>query len=269
MKSILIAATTAMCLTTTSLNADIIMGIVPQQSPLKLLKVWSPIAKYLSEQTGDKVIFKTEKSIGKFEKVLYSGGYDFAYMNPYHYVVANKAIGYTAEIRANKDIRGILVMKNIDGIKDIKDKKYTYLFPSPNAFAATLLTKYDLAEKYGVTLETLSNSRYVNSHDSVYKGVSRGIGNIGGGIERTFKNLNDEKAKKSLHVVHTTDAYPSHPFAFKPTMTEENKKKIVDALLNMPKHYLDALSMKSLKHTDNAEYDSVKKLAIKLNLIKE
>ena len=55
------------------LNADIVMGVVPQQSPLKLLKAWSPITKYLSEQTGENIIFKTESSITKFEKVLYSG----------------------------------------------------------------------------------------------------------------------------------------------------------------------------------------------------
>ena len=56
------------------LHADIIMGVVPQQSPLKLQKVWQPIAEYLSEKTGEKVIFKTEKSINKFEEVLYKGG---------------------------------------------------------------------------------------------------------------------------------------------------------------------------------------------------
>lgn len=255
---------TTLCLS--PLNADIVMGVVPQQSPLKLLKAWSPITKYLSEQTGENIIFKTEASITKFEKVLYSGGYDFAYMNPYHFTVANKTQGYEAKVRAKKNIKGILVMKEGSDITDIKNKNATYLFPAPNAFAATLLNKYDLLEKYGVPIEVLNKAKYVNSHDSVYKGISRDLGDVGGGIERTFNALNDEKTKESLTIVHTTKAYPSHPIAFNPTMKEETKNKIIHALMNMPSSYLQKLKIKKLRLTDNEEYEPVKKLAAKLKV---
>lgn len=256
-------------ITSITANADIVMGVVPQQSPLKLLKVWKPIAGYLSEKTGEKIIFKTEKSINKFEEVLYRGGYDFAYMNPYHYVVANKKQNYIAEVRADKNIRGILVINNKDSIEKLKDKNSLYIFPSPNAFAATLLTKYDLVEQYGVDIETINKARYVNSHDSVYKGISRGIAQVGGGIERTFKNMNDKRTKESIKIIHTTKAYPSHPFAFKPSMKNEVKKKIVDALLTMPQELLKTLSVKKLKKIEHDEYKSVESLAIKLQIMPE
>ena len=249
-----------------SLHADIVMGIVPQQSPLKLFKSWSPIAQYLSKVTGEKIIFKTEKSITEFEKVLYSGGYDFAYMNPYHLIVAYKTQAYHAELRAKKNIQGILVMKKGDTIEKIKNKNISYLFPAPNAFAATLLTKYDLLQKHGVNIEILNKAKYVNSHDSVYKGVSRGLGDIGGGIQRTFNALDDEKTKSSLHIVHTTKQYPSHPFAFKPSMKDEMKTKIINALLNMPSSYLNKLKIKELRKTNNDEYAPIKELATKLKV---
>ncbi len=179
-------------------NADVVMGIVPQQSPLKLLKMWEPIAEYLSEKTSEKVIFKTEKSISKFEEVLYKGGYDFAYMNPFHFIVANKVQGYEARVRATKNLRGILVQKKASQKNKSIDNNSRFLFPAPNAFAATLLIKYDLVQKYNVNLSVLNKALYVNSHDSVYKGISRGIGDFGGGIERTFNNLNDMKTKNAL-----------------------------------------------------------------------
>ena len=252
----------------TLLHADVVMGVVPQQSPLKLLKVWGPIAAYLSQEIGENVVFKTEKSIGKFEKVLYSGGYDFAYMNPYHFVVAHKVQGYEAKVRASKNIKGILVQKKGTSKEKVLDKHSRFLFPAPNAFAATLLTKHELLQKYNMDLNVLNKAvRYVNSHDSVYKGVSRGIGDIGGGIERTFNSLSDMKTKNSLDIVHTTKAYPSHPFAFKPTMPKELKRKIADALLSMPQMYLKPLKMKALKAINNDEYDSVKALAIKLKIM--
>ncbi len=250
-----------------TLHADIIMGVVPQQSPLKLQKVWQPIASYLSNKTGEKVIFKTEKSISKFEKVLYSGGYDFAYMNPYHYVVANQKQGYLATVRATNDIKGILVVKKGSDISRLNDDEARYLFPSPNAFAATLLTKYELIRDFNVDPRVLDKARYVNSHDSVYKAVSRGVGDVGGGIERTFKNLNDPQTKDTLRIVHTTKAYPSHPFALHPSLDKRVSKKIVEALLTMPEPLQHSLSIKGLKKVDNDEYISVKNLALKLQIM--
>ncbi len=249
--------------------ADILMGVVPQQSPLKLQQVWQPIAAYLTEKTGEKVIFKTEKSISKFEDVLYSGGYDFAYMNPYHYIIAHKKQGYLAKIRAKKDIKGILVMHKDSSIKTLNDDKARFLFPAPYAFAATLLTKYELIEKFKVDPKVLDKARYVNSHDSVYKAVSRGIGDIGGGIERTLKNLNDLQTKDNLIIVHTTKAYPSHPFAFRPSLDQAVSKKITQALLEMPEPLQESLSIKGLKKVDDSEYTSVEKLALKLQIMPE
>lgn len=251
------------------LNAEIILGVVPQQSPLKLQKVWQPIAMYLSEKTGEKITFKTEKSINQFEKVLYAGGYDFAYMNPYHYVVAHKKQAYSAKVRATKNIKGILVMKKGSSKKTIHADNARYLFPSPNAFAATLLTKYELVETFKVDPKVLEKARYVNSHDSVYKATSRGIGDIGGGIVRTFNSLNDTQTKENLVIVHTTKAYPSHPFAFKPNLDEQVTKKIIEALLHMPEPLLKSLSIKGLKKIDHAEYTSVENLALKLKIMRE
>ena len=45
-------------------SQEITLGVVPQQSPLELSKKWLPITNYLSEKTGIKVVFKTEKSNG-------------------------------------------------------------------------------------------------------------------------------------------------------------------------------------------------------------
>lgn len=101
------------------------LGIVPQQSPLKLFKAWKPIADHLSKATGHEIVFKTERSIAEFEKVLYSGGYDMAYVNPYHFVVAHRTQNYQAVVRDGKVIRGVLVANdsNNDFDRLIKSKK--------------------------------------------------------------------------------------------------------------------------------------------------
>ncbi|MDP3301884.1 MAG: PhnD/SsuA/transferrin family substrate-binding protein, partial [Sulfuricurvum sp.] len=85
----------------------------------------------------------------------------------------------------------------------------------------------------------------------------RGIGEIGGGIERTFNDLNDEETKSSLIIVHKTKPYPSHPFAFHPTLSKKTQEKITQALLKTPDALLIALRMKHLSEIQDSEYSSI------------
>ncbi len=248
----------------------ITLGVVPQQSPLTLAKSWTPVIQYLEKETGEKVDLKIENSIQKFEEVLYSGGYDIAYMNPYHYILANEKKSYMAKVRADEDLVGILVINKssqINNIEDVKGKKF--LFASPNAFAATLLTKYELSKKYNINIDKNEQFTYVNSHDSVYKGVARGIGDVGGGIERTFFALEDNDAKESLKILYKTQAYPSHPIAFNPSLSQDVQKKFIIALMNIPKELLKDLNMENIIKTDDKEYNVVRDIAKVLSLPKE
>ena len=245
------------------------LGVVPQQSPVKMFKSWKPIVDYLSESTGFKIRLKTEKSIAEFEKVLYKGGYDFSYMNPFHFTIANQRQNYRAVVRASKNIKGILVMKKDqpDMKALITNDKTQFLFPSPNAFAATLLIKYELLTKFGVNLTEKGNFKYVNSHDSVYKGVARNIGQLGGGIQRTFNNFNVNADKDKIAEVYQTAAYPSHPIAVNPSMPREDCEKIIQALLDMPEELKTLLSVKKMIGTSNDEYSVIQELAEKLDIV--
>lgn len=243
---------------------EIVLGVVPQQSPLKLAKKWSKVTSYLYSETGIKVIFKTEKSIPKFEKELYAGKYDIAYMNPYHFVVANDVQKYEAFTRAKKNIVGILLAKEKEvGFNPSNLKGKTFLFPAPNAFAATLLTKFELKEKFAFDVDKEAKVLYVNSHDSVYKGIARDIGYLGGGIIRTFNNFNEGKDKNSINIVYKTNAYPSHPIAAHPRVAKEDIEKLQAAFLSMPNDIKKTLSIKAFKVTNSAEFDVIKKIGVK------
>jgi len=245
-------------------STEISLGVVPQQSPLKLAKKWKAITQYLEKETGIKVIFKTESSIPKFEKKLYAGAYDISYMNPYHFVVANKTKKYEAFIRAKKNIVGILLAKQdkIDfSTKNLENK--VFLFPAPNAFAATLLPKFELKEKFGFDIDKQARVLYVNSHDSVYKGISREIGFLGGGIIRTFNNFKNKNDKDKLHIVYKTKPYPSHPIAYNPRVKKSDIKKLEKAFLNMPKDLKKILSIKQFRTTTTSEFDIIKNIGVK------
>lgn len=236
-------------------------GIVPQQSAKKLARKWGPILQQLSEETGLSLKFATAKDIPTFEKRLAAGEYDFAYMNPYHFTVFNKSPGYVAIAhQAKKSIQGILVVHKDSNITNLPDLQNTTLaFPSPAAFAASLLPQAEL-KKSGISYEP----RYVSSHDSVYLNVARGLAPAGGGVMRTFKNT-DPKVRDQLKIFWRTEKYTPHAFAAHPNVTTEDRKILQLALSQLENSQegmalLNSINFEGITPADNMQWDDVRAL---------
>lgn len=240
-------------------------GVVPQQSAQKLARLWTPILQYWSNQTGHEFRFKTAKNIPSFEERLAAGEYDFAYMNPYHYTVFSQTPGYRAIAReSNKQIRGIIVVPKESKIETLAElAEQTLAFPSPAAFAASVLPRAKLS------IEEISFSpKYVSSHDSVYLGVARGLYAAGGGVIRTFQNI-DPGVRQQLRVLWKTDGYTPHAFAAHPEVPPEVSKQLVQVMQAMAddkqaKMLLKALKLKGLQAATDQDWDDVRGLGIDL-----
>jgi len=240
-------------------------GIVPQQSASQLAKLWIPILNYLSKKTGYKFQFKTAKNIPIFEKRVSQGEYDIAYMNPYHYTVYHDAPGYEAIAKAkNKRIKGIIVVpkdSNYSNLEELDGHKLA--FPSPAAFAASILTRSEFTRR-GIKFE----EKYVSSHDSVYRNVASGRMSAGGGVIRTFKNIAPEVNNK-LRILWITPGYTPHAIAVNPRIPTQVRKHIQQAMVDMDKDkegkvLLKSIKIKGLEEAHNSDWDDVRKLDIKL-----
>jgi phosphonate transport system substrate-binding protein len=238
-------------------------GIVPQQSSKKLARLWGPVLKKLSEDTGLTIKFATAKDIPTFEKRLAAGEYDFSYMNPYHFTIFNRAPGYAALARQrNKKNKGIIVVKKDSELRELEDLKgMTLAFPSPAAFAATLLSQAELNRK-GIEF----TPKYVSSHDSVYLSVARGLLPAGGGIVRTFKNI-DPAIREQLRIFWTSDGFTSHAFAAHPNVSVDNRELVADALAKLEStdtglDLLKSLNFKGMQSAEDKDWDDVRNLQI-------
>lgn len=238
-------------------------GIVPQQSSKKLARLWGPVLKQLSDDSGFTLKFSTAKDIPTFEKRLADGEYDFAYMNPYHFTVYNKSPGYTALAhQRNKEIKGIVVVKKdskLTGLEGLENK--TLAFPSPAAFAATILSQAQLNK-----LNIDFNSKYVSSHDSVYLAVARGLLPAGGGIVRTFNNT-DPVVRDKLRILWKSDGFTPHAFAAHPDVPDEVQQKVANAILGLETtergmELLSTLNFKGIQPAENKDWDDVRELQI-------
>ncbi|MDW6003217.1 phosphate/phosphite/phosphonate ABC transporter substrate-binding protein [Vibrio mangrovi] len=240
-------------------------GVVPQQSAKKMAALWSPVLQYISRASGLDIEFATAKDIPEFERRLRDGEYDIAYMNPYHYVVFHQKPGYQAIAKQkDKQIQGIIVVRKDSPIHSLEDlQDHQLAFPSPAAFAASILPRANL-ERKGINF----TPKYVSSHDSVYLNVSRGFFPAGGGVLRTLNNT-DPKVSQQLKILWTTPPYTSHAIAVHPRVSEEIRQKIVRAMLEMNNDeqgmtLLKGLSFKGLEAASDQQWDDIRELNIRL-----
>lgn len=234
-------------------------GVVPQQSASRLAEMWIPLLRALSEQTGLKLEFGTARNIPEFERRVVAGEYDFAYMNPYHFVVFSEHVGYRAVAHEkNKYIQGIMVVKKGSSVRRITDLiGHKVCFPSPAAFAASLLPRAEL-EREQISITPV----FVGSHDSVYRNVEAGHCLAGGGIKRTFEAMPAE-IRDQLEVFFETARYTPHAFAASNEVSPAALTSVQAGLIALQQTNPDMLhnaAIGELSAAMDADWDDVRSL---------
>jgi phosphonate transport system substrate-binding protein len=206
------------------------VAVVPQFPPTDIKRDWGPFVDRLSRDTGMKLEMKFYKSIPEFEQEIIEGVPDIVYMNPYHEVMAKKAQGYIPLIRDGENrLVGILVVDKDSGFRTVKDlNNQTIVFPSPNAFAASLYMRALLAKREHVRF----TPKYVITHSNVFQHVILGMAAAGGGANTTL-NKEPPELRKELRVIYETPAVAPHPIAAHPRVPASVRKTLRDAILKL------------------------------------
>jgi phosphonate transport system substrate-binding protein len=243
------------------------VGIVPQQSPGELARLWTPVLKYLEEKTGLVLEFETAKDVATFHKRMLAGEYDIVYANPLAYaIVLHPRLHYEAFARErDRSLVGLLVVRKDSRYQSLQDLAGSELaFPAEDAMAASVIPRAQL-DKQGVAF----TPRYVGSHDSVFLAVEKGLYAGGGGIARVLGML-PEHVKENLRVLWTSPAYPPHPFAAHPRVPGAAVRSLQAALVAMDSSsdgrvLLKPLALNGFMVTHDADYDVIRSSGYKLS----
>jgi phosphonate transport system substrate-binding protein len=202
--------------------------IVPQFTPVELHKAWTPILDKLSQATGFQFELKIFPTIPEFEHAIFTGEADFAFMNPYHEVVAKRTQGYIPLVRDEKSLEGILLVKKDSPIKTLSElNNQKIAFPAPNAFAACLYIRALLAHQ-GINI----TPDYVKSHSNVYRAIVLGDVVAGGSVNNIFQR-ELESIQQQLRVFYTTPKFAPHPFSAHPRITEAVRNQVISSFLKL------------------------------------
>lgn len=239
-------------------------GITPQQSPAELAKVWGPICQYLSKLTGYQVQFKTSKDLNTFWTDTGAGVFDLVYINPPRYVNAHAMLGYSAFAKdSDSPLVGIIVARK-DGpasVEELHGKKLAV--PNLIAFGAAQIPQAYLRGK-GIDITLAA----VNSHDSVYRTVEKGLYPAGASNLRIFGTLDPAK-QAQFRVLWKSDPLPPFAYAAHPRVSPKVIERIQRAMLEMDDNsegraLLAVLNVKAIVAAHDSDYDVMRKMKLKL-----
>ena len=246
------------------------IGIVPQFEIRHIRKIWNPIIKEIEKNTGYKLKLIGSPTIPDFEREFNAGHFDFAYMNPYHILLARDSQGYIPLVRDNgRKLHGILVVRQNSGINSVKDldgKKIA--FPAPNALGASLLMRANLSNDYKIKFRPV----YVKTHSSVYLNVAVKQTAAGGGVQKTLNQQRDN-IKGALKILHKTPSVAPHPLAAHPRVPAEVREKIKNTFLLLGENaigrsLLAKIPMKKVGEATMSDYTPLNKFNLEKFYVK-
>lgn len=205
------------------------IAVVPQFRAEEIHRDWTPVLERLRAATGASFSLRIAADIPAFEESVLAGAPDFAYMNPYHQVMARKAQGYIPLVRDSKPLTGILVVRKDDPIKSVRELDGKEVaFPAPNAFGASLWIRALLAEREKIRILPA----YVKTHSNAFRYAATGKAAAAGGIGVTLVD-EPEDLRSTLRVLLETPGVAPHPLSAHPRLPEAVRRLVTETLLGM------------------------------------
>ena len=219
------------------------IAVVPQFRAEEIHRDWTPVLERLRAATGASFSLRIAADIPAFEESVLAGEPDFAYMNPYHQVMARKAQGFIPLVRDSKSLTGILVVRKDDPIKSPRELDGKEVaFPAPNAFGASLWIRALLAEREKIRILPV----YVKTHSNAFRHAATGKAAAAGGIGATLVE-EPEELRAALRVLMETPGVAPHPLSAHPRIPEAMRRLVADTLLGMAQNASGQAMLKEIQ----------------------
>jgi len=222
--------------------AEIKFGILPRLSAVELYSMFSPLAEYLTRETGEKVSIVIPRNFDAFKAAVNAGQIDIGFANSLIYVQLKREVelvplAVAAELKAGIKFRGIIIARKDSGIENIgylRGKKMIFVEKDSaggHIFQMFLLSKVGLdAHRDFIILP------FAKKHDNVVMAVYNRAADAGGLREDDLALMKDKVDLSQLKIVGFTDYYPNWPLFATSRLGKDSAEKIQAALLKLKPH---------------------------------
>jgi len=265
------------------------IGVLSHRGYDKTLKVWSPLANYLSEKLSVYNFEIIPLDFSVIELTVASEGVDFLIVNPGIYVNMEVRYRVSRIVTLNKVAEGKLLNKfggvvftlkgrnDINQFNDLIDKKF--LAVDKTSLGGFQMVWRELLHFNINPIDDFSKLDFAGTHDKVVMAVKYGEYDAGtvrtGILEKMAKeqriDLDNFKIISPVRdsdfpLMHSTRLYPEWPFSKLQHTSKQLAQQVAIALLNMPDDHLAISAVDYAGWTVPLDYQEVDELFKELHL---
>jgi len=191
----------------------LILAVHPYLPPNELTQRFSPLADYLSRELGRPIVVRVGGDYWEHIEYIGKDQVDIAFMGPASYVKMVKKYGKKPilarlEINGQPQFRGRIIVRKDSPLAILPDLKgRSFAFGDPGSTMSYQVPRYMLWQA-GITLNDLSDHRFLGSHNNVALAVLAGDFDAGAVKEEVFLSFES----RGLRALANTPALSEHLF---------------------------------------------------------
>lgn len=222
-----------------TVSAEIRFGILPRLSSMELHTMFTPLAEYLSKETGEKVTLVIPRDFEAFKEAVKSGQVDMGFANSLIYVQLRKGVSLdpvalSSEPKSGTRFRGIIITRKDNGImkpQDLKGKKISFVDKDS---AAGYIFQMLLLNKAGLDVhKDFTTLPFAKKHDNVTMAVFNKAADAGGIREDDLDKMKDKVDLNQIRIIGYTDYFPNWPVFVTTKLDKAVAARIKAALLKL------------------------------------
>jgi phosphonate transport system substrate-binding protein len=226
------------------------LWIHPYLPATELIKRFSPLTAFLSEQLGVPVEIKIQKSYQDHIDFVGKDQADIAYLGPVSYLKIHENFGpkpLLARLQVNGKpfFHGMIIVRADSPIRQLSDlvgKKFA--FGDPQSTMSHVVPRAHL-KKAGITLDLLGDYEFLGTHHDVALGVLGGYFDVGGVKEEVF----DEYEARGLRALVQSPPISEHVFVTRADLAPEQVARLRQVFLAVNEYPRKAEILAAVKKT--------------------
>ena len=249
----------------------LVMGIFPRNKATETTTMYTPLANYLSERLGRKVILETSKDFDSFWKGVMERKYDIVHYNQYHYIQstqAYKVIAHNQEF--GKDaVAGALFVRKDSGINELAQLRgRTIIFGGGKDAMLSYIAPRFLLMQAGLKESDFKTEFAVNPPNAALALYNKQADAAGGGdILIDLPVVKNAVNTQELKLLAATEPLLFLPWAVKRTMPAKLGESIQSLLVELGrsdagKDILKAAMTTGMGKAEDKDYDRHRKMTI-------
>lgn len=254
----------------------LVIGRVPAENVVRLLKRSQPLIRYLEKELGMRVRFQFARDYEAMIKGMEKKIYDLVHLGPKSYVEGHERAGYYAILKpirhGSATYRSMIIVRKDSGINTLNDLRgKTFCFTDKESASGYLYPKVLLLKKGIGPDKDFKRVFFTGTHDGVVLNVYHKNFAAGACFDDARKSTFREEPEKieELRIIARTPPISNEPFAVRPDLDKKLVKKISKAFLKLGqspegREILEALypgtGLEGYAEAKDSDYDSVREM---------